>query len=250
MRIFVLGANDPEMREIVNVLKQAGETFVYARFRGAVVRANQAYIADGTSDPIPKGTQVVTVECAVRGITPVQAIDHHNPGDAGFACGPEQYLEGSSLGQLLSCLGLEPTPLQRVICAADHCPDAAYQGRCPGVSPDDMYHWRAESKSATWGISVEEFHRRVEAAHQRLREAERIEVAGTMVAWLPDAADETPEASARYHIPFIYTKQERDGRTKVGILGAPPEAIALWLRDSGLQDTYGNPFRGYAGGYR
>lgn len=249
MRFFVLGANDPEMREIANVLKAAGEQFVYARYRGAVVRPNQAYRADGTSEPLPKGAQVVTVECRVQGLAPVQAIDHHNPGDAGFDCGPEQYLQGSSLGQLLTLMGKTPTAEQRIICAADHSPTQAYRGLCPGVLPEDLFNWRAQNKAASWGISVQEFHARVEAAHQELLAAERIDVAGTAVAWLPEANDYTPEASARYDIPFIYKRQERDGRVKVGLLGAPAEAISTYMRECGLLDVYGNPSRGYAGGY-
>ena len=249
MRFFVLGANDPEMREIAAVLEASGEQFVYARYRGAVVIPNQAYRADGTSEPIPKGAQVVTVECRVRGITPVHAIDHHNPGDAGFDCGPAEYLQGSSLGQLLALLGKEATAEQRIICAADHCPTQAYRGLCSGVLPEDLFNWRAQSKAASWGISVEQFHARVEAAHQELLAAERIDVAGTAVALLLEANDYTPEASARYDIPFIYRRRERDGRIKVGLLGAPAQAISAYMRDCGLLDVYGNPSRGYAGGY-
>lgn len=250
MRVFVLGGSDPEMREIINVLTSAGEKFVFARERGANVHSANAYRADGTSERIPAGADIVFVECSVLGLTPTVVIDHHRQGDPGYACGPEEYLKGSSLGQVLSFLGQEPTALQQIVCAADHCPDAAYRGRCPGVSPDDLADWRLASKAAIKGMAVETMKALVEEQHERLKAAERIDIAGTPIAWLPDASDEAPDASARYGIPFMYRKLERDGREKVGILGAPPEVIEFWMRECGLKNVYGNPSRGYAGGYR
>jgi hypothetical protein len=249
MRIFILGADDPEMREIRNVLTQAGEQFVFARERGARVRSGNAYHADGTSDPLPKGAEVIFVECSVLGLTPSLTIDHHRPGDPGYDCEPEDYLHGSSLGQTLLYLKMMPTLTQRVICAADHCPSQAYLGRCPGVLPEELAKWRRESKAAVKGVTPEVLEELIQEQRQRLMAAERIDVAGTPVAWLPDATDEAPEASARYDIPFMYRSVQKDGRTKVGILGAPPAAIAVWMDECGLFDVYGNPSRGYAGGY-
>jgi hypothetical protein len=249
MRIFVLGGNDPEMREIVRVLAEAGEQFVYARRRGSVVHSAIAYDADGISDPIPKGAEVVFVECSVLGLAPAGIVDHHRPGDPGYECAPAQYMQGSSLGQILTLLGKEPTEQQRIICAADHCPGQAYRGECPGVDPKAMAKWRIEGKAKLKGMSPQAMEALVTEQYIRLKAAERIDVAGTPVAWLPEASDEAPEASARYDIPFMYTKLEKDGRKKVGILGAPPQVIEVWMRECGFRNVYGNPSRGYAGGY-
>jgi hypothetical protein len=250
MKFFILGANDPEMREIVQVLTAAGENFAYACQRGVRVRATNAYDANSLSAPLPKDVEIVFVECSVRFVYPAVIVDHHQPGHPGFDCAPADYLKGSSLGQVLALLGKEPTELQRIICAADHCPDAAYRGECPGVVPAALADWRLESKAAVKGLDVEELRRRVEEQRVCLQNAERIDIAGTLVAWMPESTDETPDAAARYGIPFMYRTAERDGREKLGILGAPPAAIEAWMAACGLQGVYGCPSRGYAGGYR
>lgn len=249
MRIFVLGAGDPEMREIKRVLTEAGEQFVTARHRGANVTSRNAYQADGTSIPLPKNAEIIRVECFVIGLNYTHSLDHHNEGDAGYDCGPNDYFQGSSLGQVLSFLGKEPTLEQRIICAADHCPSQAYLGLCPGVLPEELFQWRLKSKAEFKGMRPEVLEGLIQEQRVLLQAAERITVAGTSVAWLPDASDEAPEASARYDIPFMYRILEKDGRTKVGILGAPPAAITLWMAECGFNDVYGNPSRGYAGGY-
>jgi hypothetical protein len=249
MRIFVLGASDPEMREIANVLRAAGERYVYACIGDVRVHAANAYTADCVSSRLPKRVDLVFVECAVRGLRPSHIVDHHNPGDPGFECGPADYLKGSSLGQVLALLRREPTEEQRIICAADHCPQQAYQGLCPGVTPVALSDWRLASKAAFKGISVDELRALVEVQHERLKAADRVTIAGVEVAWLPESADETPEASARYGIPFMYRTVERDGRNKAGILSAPAHVVEAWMRDCGLSDVYGSPSRGYAGGY-
>jgi hypothetical protein len=249
MRIFVLGAPDPEMREIANVLRIAGERYVYAGNGDERVHAANAYEALGVTRRIPFKAEIVFVECRVKGLRPTHVIDHHNPGDPGFDCGPQDYLKGSSLGQVLALLGLEPTPEQRIVCAADHCPQWAYQGMCPGVSPEALSNWRLTSKATAKGISLDEMMAMVDEQHERLKAAQKVSVAGVDVAWLPETNDATPEASARYGIPFMYRTLERDGRTKAGILGAPASVIEAWMRECDLHDVYGSPSRGYAGGY-
>jgi hypothetical protein len=177
-------------------------------------------------------------------------VDHHNPGDPGFACAPEQYVQGSSLGQVLTLLGRKPSMRQRIICAADHCPQAAYRGECPGVSPDALAKWRLADKAKLRRISLARMLELVQAQYERLAAAPRVVIAGFEVAWMGDTATgETPEASARYDIPFMYRKREHDGREKAGILGAPPHVVEAWMRECELFDVYGSPSRGYAGGY-
>jgi hypothetical protein len=63
---------------------------------------------------------------------------------------------------------------------------------------------------------------------------------------------ELPEAAAREGIAFLATVRERDGREKVVLQAAPPELIAAFLRGDicpELVDRYGDPARGFAGGY-
>lgn len=246
---FILGARDPEMMEIMRVLKEHGHPFALATIKGVPVRSRDAYHATGFEGLLPKDHQIVFVECAVMGLLPDEVCDHHNPGDPGYGLAPDQYMKGSSLGQILELLGLEPTPEQRIIAAADHCLRHAYAGQCPGVDPKDLAAWRERSRAEIRGISVEEMRRQIEEATQQLREAPRIYIAGEEVAWFPGPMHEQiPEASARTGIPFCYARRE-GSRGKCGIMGAPPHVIRAWMRECSLKDVYGDPARGFAGGY-
>jgi hypothetical protein len=270
MQHFILGAPDPEMHEIKRVLASQGIGFAHATIRSTevriprpgedwqgarrtrmhrgIVQAHQAYRADGTEAPLPADAELVFVECAVAGLTG-RIVDHHNEGDPGYGLPPERYLEGSSLGQTLALLGLAPTQEQRIIAAADHCLAHAYAGRCPGVSPEELGRWRVHSRAQAQGVPVDELERRIRAAQEALVTAPRIELAGTQVAWFEQTPAEISEASGRTGIPFAYVRRESDGRVKAGIMSAPPEAIETWMRRCGLHDVYGDPQRGFAGGY-
>lgn len=63
-------------------------------------------------------------------------------------------------------------PRDLVLCAAaDHCLPAAYRGECPGVDPDALMRWRAETRAAHQGRSVEELLADVEEAIEEIRYA-------------------------------------------------------------------------------
>lgn len=250
--VFVLGSSDPEMQEIERVVKAAGHEVLYATVRAMRARAAQAAEANGVSGLLPPNTPIVTVECAVLGLCPDVVIDHHAPGDPGYACGPDRFLEGSSLGQTLRLLGITPSKEQLLIAASDHCPTQAYAGLCPGVSPKDLADWRRASRAERRRVTPAEMESAILAAKDFLTtSAERVEFCGHPFPWVVDkrTSSEVSEASARFGIPFMYQERDEDGRTKFGIVGAGPELVAAWMRDCGLQGVYGNPYRGYAGGY-
>lgn len=164
--------------------------------------------------------------------------------------------------------GIIPTAEVMMIAAADHCLEAAYRGRCPGVDPDALMRWRVESKAAFQGRSVEAILSDVEAARKRLIAASTAiaEIgctpAGDMLTrdFRLDYADlrgesipELPEAACREGIPFLATVQDRDGRTKVVLQAATPQLIRRFMAGEivrGLEDYYGDPARGFAGGYQ
>lgn len=248
-KYFILGAPDPEMVTIEGLLKEQGIAYGYATMRGRTVQAHEAYRADGVSTLIPAGSDIVFVECRVMGLHPAHIIDHHNEGDPGFGQPPEAYLEGSSLGQFLRYMGITPTQKHRVIAAADHCLMHAYRGRCPGVTAQELKVWRTQSRAVARGLAEEELSRQVQVAAEYLQKAERIKVAGIDVAFVDDVMPEVAEASAREGIPYVYVKKENDGRVKAGILSAPPEAIREWMDTCQLFSIYGDPQRGFAGGY-
>lgn len=248
---FVLGAPDHEMQAIRSICQQEGLHWAHATVGGDIVHSYDAYDATGLTALLPAGKpKLVFVECAVLGLRPHVRIDHHQPGDPGYGKEPHEYLAGSSLGQFLKLIGKEPTHQQRIIAAADHCLTAAYQGLCPGVDPAELQDWREMTRSAARGIPPELLRAQIAEATECLRNAPTINLGGVEVAWLDNEPPrEASEASARAALPYTYIKHQEDGRVKSGIRSAPAQAVEFWIENCGLRDTYGDPQRGFAGGY-
>ncbi len=171
-----------------------------------------------------------------------------------------------------------PAPVV-LIAAADHCLAAAYRGECPGVSPAALMRWRAASRAAFQRRSVEAVLADVEKARHQLKNAPGV----TLLACLGicdtggacEACDtdrvmcaprvitaqdmrgqslhELPEAAAREGMAFLATVSEKDGREKVVLQAASSEQVRAflehWAPAQGLTDIYGDPSRGFAGGY-
>jgi hypothetical protein len=160
-----------------------------------------------------------------------------------------EWLVGSPTGPLA-------VPDEYVLAAAaDHCLAAAYRGECPGVDPDELMRWRAESRARFQRRTVEDVLADVERAREALRTAPVIELAPGVTArdMRGRTVPELPEAAAREGVCFIGTQHLPDGRVKVvHQCGAPYQIRAFmeqWAPAQGLVDVYGDPARGFAGGY-
>src|SRR5690606_9451731 len=181
-------------------------------------------------------------------------------------------------------------PVRFVLCAAaDHCLGAAYRGECPGVDPDALMRWRAESRAKFQGRSVEEVLADVERAQDALRAAPElvlsehlcewhlvrpgsggdcVNAAGTDYSEDPCSAvvvrdmrqpvdlrptRELPEAAARLGIGYVSGPLVGpDGRQKITCSGTSDQVRAFldhWALAQGLVDAYGDPERGFAGAY-
>jgi len=178
------------------------------------------------------------------------------------------------------CCGYELGPMAKVphdivlAAAADHCLAAAYRGECPGVDPDALMQWRVECRAAFQRRSVNDVLADVERAREALREAPVLILADAIPCDYHAAADvqcghcrqgvfardmrgqhvpELPEASAREGECFVASLRERDGRTKIVCFSDTPAQIDAFMRvwgpEHGLTDIYGDPARGFAGGY-
>lgn len=248
---FVLGAPDHEMMEIRRICREEGLMHAHATFCGTIARSEEAYQATGIKGLLPKEpVRIVFVECNVASLRYDDLIDHHQPGDFGYGRPPQEYLEGSSLGQFLAMIGKEPTTTQRVIAAADHCLMAAYRGDCPGVSPEAVKEFRETSRCMAQRIDLPELRRKFEAAHEALRVAPRITIEDVPVAWFESSPpSEMSEVSARLGIPYAYVRKQGDGRVKSAIRSAPARVVSAWIERCGLKNIYGDPQRGFAGGY-
>lgn len=263
--VFVLGSNDPEMAAIEAAVTEEKHTVVYATVAGSRVHPGNAYKAD----PIDFGdcaltsaTTVVLVECQPKYVVDssctlesetrdiiTKVVDHHRPIDPGFGKEAEEYLAGSSLGQVLSLLGKKPTTQQQYIAAADHCLSAAYQGRCPGVDPSILLRRRVLEKAKFQERKPSSVMTEVMYAVKILRK--RHEENPCRLPHFFDPIPQMPEASALTGIPFTAMVEERGGRKKIVLQGADAKTIRSWMdqyRSEGFE-VYGDPVRGFAGAY-
>src|SRR5690606_36652810 len=106
MRVWALGAPDPEMQRIEDLLSGLGEQVVHALdAAGQRVHPGAAYRATALSAPVPDGAAVYAVECGGPAIPAgAVAIDHHRPGDPGYGRPPAEFLAASSIGQVIAQL--------------------------------------------------------------------------------------------------------------------------------------------------
>lgn len=251
--LVVLGASDPEMEVIVALCQSLELDVVWATSGGRPVHPGNAYVADPLSDT-SAFDHIVMVECGIPALVApsgatITLIDHHRPGDPGFGLPPSRFWEASSLGQICKLFGVEPTTELLTVAAADHCLAAAYRGECPGVDPDALMSWRAQSRAAFQGRSVESVLADVDAARARLRAVIGPEGFADLRG---ESIPELPEAAAREGIAFLSTVRDRDGREKVVLQAASPELVSRFLAGEivpGLTGFYGDPARGFAGGY-
>jgi len=246
---FVLGAPDHEMKEVSRMCEVLQLPFGWATIGGNIVHSHEAYEATGVTTRVPPDAHIVFVECFVLGLIASERIDHHHEGDPGYGMPPEQYYEGSSLGQFLRMVKMRPTQAQLVIAAADHCLTSAYQGRCPGVTPEELAAWRLKSRCMARGLTEEELTRQIGEATAILQTAPTVVLANTKVAFLEEPPLEVSEASARLAMPYIYVRRQDPRRVKSGIRSAPADVVQAWMDKCGLQHMYGDPQRGFAGGY-
>lgn len=163
--------------------------------------------------------------------------------------------------------------------AADHCLAAAYRGECPGVDPDALMRWRVTSRAAFQGRDPSAILADIERARAAIRAAPKVALLD--VCDMPHVRDhdwsssvcegcmddpvtardlrgqhvpELPEASAREGECVVADGLPgRDGRIKVICQSGSPDQIEtfmiLWGPSQGLADIYGDPARGFAGGY-
>jgi hypothetical protein len=128
--LYVLGASDPEMALIEDVLTRAESLWTRAVLAsGKAVSPASAYGFPYGGEPLTDA--IVFVECAPdeeskarlqeAGVT-IRTIDHHRPGDPGYGKPPAEYLWASSIGQVVRSLthhqrillGARPQSLQSV----------------------------------------------------------------------------------------------------------------------------------------
>jgi len=279
-KLFILGAEDPEMVAIQQLIMKmdAGE-FVYACDpKGDRVIPSSAYGQTSISEyknnyePIWENTDVYLVECGNPGLpsscNSITVIDHHHPGDSGYGKPPSKYWEASSIGQVYSVITsdqpeeeyLMPEEEYLMIAAADHCLAAAYAGQCQDIDPMRLWCWRIIQRADFQDRSYSEVRSDSEHAFWYVLHAPKINLGGVEVADLRATfVPELPEAACYLGVGYLSAVIDRDGRQKVVIGGcgegtqpgkSPVETfLQEWGPAQGLTGLYGDPVRGFAGGY-
>ena len=258
--LFVLGAADPEMTFIERLLNRKGCHFIYALVDGERVRPGTAYLAEkGSAILYESYDTVYAVECGwFDEDDKVVHLDHHRPNDVGYGKPPEEYLFASSAGQVVSALirngeymHAEDVKDLLFVAAADHCLGAAYRGECPGVLPEELMAWRIKTRAAFQNRDPEQLLAYVEYARKRICEL-AVDGLADLRQLEGGTLPEAPEAAAREGLAILSRVTEKGGRQKVCLLNANPETIQAFMAGTlvpGLTNHYGDPVRGYAGGY-
>lgn len=262
--LFVLGAVDPEMIAIAELLARHGVPQLHARANGKRVHPANAYDAPPPAaalEVLARGGNVYLVECVGNAPAGAQRIDHHFAGDPGHGQPPARFWPASSLGQTVAVLDrLLPGPVEvtqdmKWVAAADHCLGAAYAGLCPGIDPDALLQWHVASRAAFEHRSLAAVLCDVVSTQRALHAAPRVTLApGIVTADMREQA--SPElliAAAHARQCCLSTVRTRDGRTKIGCLVGSPQQIRAfmqqWAPTQQLTGIYGDPARGFAGAY-
>ncbi len=264
--LFVLGADDPEMREMERILAWEKRNFQYAMKDGKRVHPGNAYQADR----IENADQVICIECqptSVLSMFDVIFIDHHRPGDRGYGLPPSQFWQASSLGQLCEYLGvsMEVGSHDNVVLAAmDHCPAAAIRGECPDVTAEEVLNRKVEEIAKAIGVSGDAVRDRISELSERLETAPIVEIGGqglkdmraydTGSGYSLDYLCSQVAALASGYGVLLLTHDRGDSREKWTIVGhCTPQCVESFIKEwapaQGLTGIYGVPNRGYAGGY-
>lgn len=144
----------------------------------------------------------------------------------------------------------------KIAAAADHCLAAAYRGECGGVDPEELLLWRVKTRSKFQKRPEEELLADIEAARQILKEAPSIPLRDGVE--VKDIRRDTPipelvEAGTRDDVAYLSGPLiGPDGRHKYTCSGNKTVIQAFmqeWAPANGLKNIYGDPERGFAGGY-
>jgi hypothetical protein len=148
--------------------------------------------------------------------------------------------------------------------AADHCLEAAYRGSCPGVHRESLLEHRIQQRARHQGRDAAAIMSDVRAAIELLKAGPRECYVGSWMGddeharwpWYRDLrgqhVPELPEAACYCGTPYITNVTDRDGRIKTVLGAAQPELVQAFLDGEmieGLTGLYGDPARGFAGGY-
>lgn len=282
-KVFILGADDPEMQVIANCLRKKELEYRYAAVGGQRCHPANAYRADSSITPEGEISDLagdyddfVFVECRPWDVSletkhqRLLSLDHHEEGDPGYELGPEDFWEASSLGQVIRALRimgypLPITPSMRILAAMDHCRQAAIRGECPGISPYEVITRRIQEIAAAKSMTSEAVRTRIDEYIAIFRDCQIKKFGpGEVIDFThhhlgtgysldllcaQTALDIEGLAALLRHNDASDASSER-----ISISGhASPEMVtyfmSTYVHEKSLHRVFGVPHRGYAGGF-
>jgi len=267
-QVFLLGANDPEMRRIEEILRENGHEVQYAQKDGKKCHPGNAYQCDEVGFSLGN---LVLVECCPPSLDPkvvdgdIVRIDHHRPGDPGYGLPASEFWQASSLGQIYQFLGLDnPSQDDLILAAMDHAPAAAIRGECPGISAQWVLERKISEIAQGTKCEAQEVREKVSLYSSMIESAPEIEIGGQALkdlrseylgeGYSVELLSAQVAALAGGYAVLLRHRDAADKPEKWSISGhATPECIQefkdVWAPAQGLVGVYGVPSRGYAGGY-
>lgn len=251
-KIFLLGAKDIEMDTIESTLKEKGLPYGYALDENKKrCHPGNAYKAVGTDAlwSVDDFDEIILVESLMNlGGRKFTTVDHHFKGNPGYGMPAEQAVAASSLGQICKLLEIEMTQEMCVIAAADHNLRAAYEGRVPGVSAEEVLALRGKELAARYSTDAEGFAAGVRTTVKLLENAPKILVGDEEVADVRESGVQNfmIDASLLSGIPAIGRTDAR-APEKV-FLSAPGQVVEYAKEIVGPEWALVEPAREFATG--
>ncbi len=255
---FLLGWRDLEMSYIQKHLEANGIKYRWLQLAsGQPLRGpGDAYKCAWPTEELEPILVVVEAKPIVPDQPPagkeIRWIDHHFPEFPGYHMPPEKYWEASSLGQVLKMLGLEPSEEDHVVAASDHNLVAAYDGRA-GVDPELVLRVRVREIAEYQKCPPERILEDIKQATEILKQNRGPQGYADLRNYgrIPQLLD----AACKAGIPAICSQPDPRGPEweKITLIAAPPDLVEAFLAGRivpGLEETYGVPVRGFAGGLR
>lgn len=266
-KVFMLGADDPEMRAIEKILKKRKLGRIsHATIGGVRVSPGSAYRADGIPG-LTAGDTLVRIECepvVVPDGVHVVVIDHHRPGDPGYDLGPELFWQASSIGQLHNYLGVAATRWRKTIAALDHCFSAALRNECPDVLSGEVLLMGVAEIVAQKKTGHTRAIQQIQHFLDTMKDAPQVVIGSQVVKDLRqkhlgdgysfDLLTAQVAAAMGGYVALLRHRDNGNSSDKCTIVGhTRPETVKafmeVWAPEQGLFRIYGVPARGYAGGY-
>lgn len=260
--VAVLGASDPEMDRIEEMLDENNVAYEFAASEGRRVHVGNAYEdADVEVDP---EKAVIFVETDVASLEPTVIVDHHRECDPGFWLPPKDSWMASSLGQIARMLAVEPSHQDVVLAAVDHNFGAAFYGEVPGVEVSEVLQCKIEGICRRHDVTELEVELQIEAYADRLQKLPILEMSGAQVIDARSIELPVGYGVQSLSLEIAITMSGRTGLMRMQNMNDPRPKIMLkgyasesqvryfineWAPAHGLVDVFGVPVRGYAGGF-